>query len=282
MLAHQDFHLPPQFCSLHNCITPARLSSRVPTAMRRNKTSGDGLGDETSKPPSRLQKHATEPLVEQDGIAEVKRAQRLARAKELRKRTSENTDTDAAGSGTGGIVLLAAFVAVTIGVVLRMAPSAEEAEFANMPNAVLNHLERGQFLPERMSDGTDAGNIFVLHRVIPEATEAVLLVPDIHTSSFTYRETIRALESAGITCATFDFLGIGLSDGARSSAVFSDTEIARAIKSTIAKLGMRSVHLVLQGPCDFSFKLCSDNLTNLHVFFIHTWVRACICLKVSK
>ena len=100
------------------------------------------------------------------------------------------------------------------------------------------------------------------------ATETVLLVPDVHTSSFTYREVAKKLHAQGMSVVAFDFPGFGLSKSPPQSGYAHSDEAAAAFISKLFKsVSLRSVHMVLQGgsaragtwsvhlPCSLSLSL---------------------------
>ena len=88
--------------------------------------------------------------------------------------------------------------------------------------------------------------IFVSKLHSKGATEAVLLVPDVHTSSFSFRHVFHMLRQQGFDVITFDFPGFGLSTSP-SAYQHNDQNAAAFILRIMNALNLRSVHLVAQG-----------------------------------
>lgn len=149
----------------------------------------------------------------------------------------------------GFYLFMGALIAVSVYVWVETAPSGEDAVFNAMPDPVLRWLETGQYVPAPRAKGEsgERKRLYVNHRVVKEATETVLLVPDLSTSSYSFRSVIGKLETAGYTVVAFDPLGVGLSDGASSPVQLSDDGLAQAISLIYSRLQLRSAHLIVQG-----------------------------------
>jgi hypothetical protein len=63
-----------------------------------------------------------------------------------------------------------------------------------------------RYIPVRI-DGKNDEQIFVCKLLNHKATETILLVPDVHTTSFSFRHVAKQLHSKGFSVVTFDFPG---------------------------------------------------------------------------
>ena len=114
-----------------------------------------------------------------------------------------------------------------------------------MPIDVQRWLESGHSIPISF-DGKDT-RVFVNKLHHKHATESVLLVPDVHTSSFSYRHVFSMLHKQGYNVITFDFPGFGLSKSAPAGYKHTDDQAQGLILRVMNSMNLRSVHLVLQG-----------------------------------
>ena len=75
----------------------------------------------------------------------------------------------------------------------------------------------------------------------------VLLVPDVHTTSFSYREVAKKLHKQGMSVVTFDFPGFGLSKAPPPLSEYAHTDESAAafIGKLFKSVSLRSVHMVL-------------------------------------
>lgn len=91
-------------------------------------------------------------------------------------------------------------------------------------------------------------SVFVAKLLDKSASETVLLVPDVHTTSFSYREVAKKLHAQGMSVVAFDFPGFGLSKTPPPALYTHTDETAAAFIGKLFKsVSLRSVHLVLQG-----------------------------------
>lgn len=118
-------------------------------------------------------------------------------------------------------------------------------------------------------------SVFVAKLIDKSASETVLLVPDVHTTSFSYREVAKKLHAQGMSVVAFDFPGFGLSKTPPPALYTHTDETAAAFIGKLFKsVSLRSVHLVLQGSSAAAgkfVKLCWFFSFFLIFFFLIFW-----------